>query len=68
MADVETAFAVTDFATFVDLKGFGPVPLSVYNTCTLTWMCAAPPLGPDIHANNDGYQVIAGAFADVLGF
>jgi hypothetical protein len=67
VADVEGAFAVTDFTTFVDLDGVGPVPLSVYNTCTLTWMCEPPPLGPDIHADTDGYRLIADAFAAVLG-
>ena len=67
VADVESAFAVTDFTTMVDLQGAGPVPLSVYNACTLTWMCTPPPLGPDIHANNDGYGVIAQAFATALG-
>ena len=66
VADVEGAFAVTDFATFVTLPGVGPVPLSVYNTCTLTWVCTPPPLGPDIHANTDGYQRIADAFAATL--
>jgi hypothetical protein len=29
-------------------------------------MCAGAPHGPDIHANNDGYGVIAKAFYDVL--
>ena len=67
VADVESAFAVTDFTTLVDLKGAGPVPLSVFNTCTLTWLCTPPPLGPDVHANNDGYGVIAQAFATALG-
>jgi lysophospholipase L1-like esterase len=67
VADVESAFAVTDFTTLADLKHVGPVPLSVYNACTLTWMCTDPPLGPDIHANNDGYGVMAQAFAAVLG-
>jgi lysophospholipase L1-like esterase len=67
VADVESAFAVTDFTTLAELKGVGPVPLSVYNACTLTWICTGPPLGPDIHANNDGYGVIAEAFAAVLG-
>ena len=66
VADVESAFAVTDFATLADLKGVGLVPLSVYNVCTLTWICKGPPLGPDIHANNDGYGVIAESFAAVL--
>jgi lysophospholipase L1-like esterase len=67
VADVESAFAVTDFTTLADLKGVGPVPLSVYNTCTLTWNCTGPPLGPDIHANSAGYSVIAEAFAAALG-
>lgn len=67
VADVESAFAVTDFTTLADLKGVGPVPLSVYNACTLTWICTGPPLGPDIHPNNNGYRVHAEAFAAVLG-
>jgi lysophospholipase L1-like esterase len=67
VADVESAFAVTDFTTMADLKGAGPVPLSVYNACTLTWICTSPPLGPDIHATSDGYGVIAKAFATALG-
>jgi lysophospholipase L1-like esterase len=67
VADVESAFAATDFTTLVELKGFGPVPLSVYNSCTLLWVCTGPPLGPDIHPNNDGYGVIAETFAAVLG-
>jgi lysophospholipase L1-like esterase len=67
VADVESAFDVTDFTTLADLKGVGPVPLSVFNACTLTWLCTPPPLGPDVHANNDGYAVIAQAFATALG-
>ena len=67
VADVESAFAVTDFTTLVDLKGVGPVPLSVYNACTLGWICTGPPLGPDIHPNSKGYRVQAEAFASVLG-
>ena len=67
VADVESAFAVTNFTTLADLKHVGPVPLSVYSACTLTWICTDPPLGPDIHANNDGYGVMAEAFASVLG-
>jgi hypothetical protein len=67
VADVESAFAVTDFTTLADLKHVGPVPLSVYNVCTLTWICTDRPVGPDIHANNDGYGVMAQAFAAALG-
>ncbi len=56
VADVETAFASTDFSTLVRLPGKGLVPLSVYNICTLTWMCATPPFGPDVHPNTKGYR------------
>jgi lysophospholipase L1-like esterase len=44
----------------------GGLPLNVALTCRWTWMCAAPPLGPDPHPNAEGYGVIARAFADVL--
>jgi len=67
VADVGSAFAVTDFTTQADLKGVGPVPLSVFNACTLTWICTGPRLGPDIHPTSDGHGVIAEAFAAVLG-
>jgi len=60
VADVESAFSVTDF-TLVD-----GTPLSVLRECQWTWICTAPPLGPDIHANSQGYGVIARAFAEQL--
>jgi lysophospholipase L1-like esterase len=60
VADVLSAFAVTDF-TPVD-----GTPLDVLRECQWTWTCTPPPLGPDIHANTDCYRVIAQAFADVL--
>ncbi|MGN6793301.1 MAG: SGNH/GDSL hydrolase family protein [Streptosporangiaceae bacterium] len=40
----------------------GPVPPNVATICSLTWMCASPPRGPDEHANNAGYAVIARTF------
>jgi hypothetical protein len=55
-----SAFAVTDF-TLVD-----GTPLNVLRECQWTWTCTPAPLGPDIHANNAGYRVIAQAFEDVL--
>jgi lysophospholipase L1-like esterase len=67
VADVEGAFSSTDFATQVTLPGLGLVPLNVARICQWTWVCAPPPLGPDNHANADGYGVIAGAFASALG-
>jgi lysophospholipase L1-like esterase len=60
VADVESAFSVTD-VTPVD-----GTPLDVLRECEWTWICTAPPLGPDIHANTAGYGVIAQSFADQL--
>lgn len=59
-----------------DVQGFGHI-VNVFqafggnhtpnpHVCTLTWMCAAPPLGPDIHATTKGYQVIANTFLDSI--
>jgi lysophospholipase L1-like esterase len=56
LADVAAAFSTND-TTLV-----GSLPLNVVRTCQWTWMCAPPPLGPDIHANKDGYAVIARTF------
>jgi lysophospholipase L1-like esterase len=61
VADVAAAFGTHDTTT-VNLAGFGPVPLNVARVCQWTWMCAPPPLGPDIHANKPGYAVIARTF------
>jgi lysophospholipase L1-like esterase len=57
VADVETAFATTDFTPA------GGIPLNVQRTCQWTWMCAAA----DIHPNVTGHSVIAQAFREVLG-
>ena len=66
VADVEGAFATSDFETMVMLEGFGPVPLNVARIHEWTWAGSPPPLGPDPHANARGYRVIAEAFARVL--
>jgi lysophospholipase L1-like esterase len=60
VADVEGAFESTD-TTLVN-----GVPRDVARLCALTWSCAAPPHGPDIHPNNVGYAAIAEAFAQTL--
>ena len=67
VADIERAFSSNDFDTLVDLPGAGAVPLNVARICMWTWVCAPAPLGPDNHANADGYAVIARAYADELG-
>jgi lysophospholipase L1-like esterase len=54
---------VTGFGSIVDVFGaFGGATIPNPNICTLTWMCTSPPLGPDIHPTNQGYDVIADTF------
>jgi lysophospholipase L1-like esterase len=62
VADVFTAFHTSQFAARVTLPAFGKVPKAVGYICSYTWMCAAPPVGPNIHANQLGYGVIANTF------
>lgn len=58
VADVETAFGITDFG-----DGDGDaVPDNVERACDWTWWCAAF----DVHATAAGYGVIARTFADEL--
>jgi lysophospholipase L1-like esterase len=63
VADVERTFLTSDFQDMITLNPFGLVPLNVAVICKLTWMCAAPPVGPNIHANVAGYAAIAVTFA-----
>jgi lysophospholipase L1-like esterase len=67
VADVEGAFASSDFTTQANLPGVGTVPLNVARICTWSWACTPPPLGPDNHPNKAGYGVMARAFAVTLG-
>ena len=60
VADVSAGYQVHD-TTLVD-----GTPLNVVRECQWTWICASPPHGPDIHANSDGYGVIAKAFEQEL--
>ena len=60
VADVATAFSS------YDTTPFGGIPLNVLTVCQLTWMGEPPPIGPNIHANPDGYAGIAGAFLPLL--
>ena len=62
IADVATAFDSTNFSTQVTLPGVGTVPANVARICTWTWECAAPPVGPNEHANQAGYAIIARTF------
>ena len=60
VADVASAFSTTDFMLV------GGIPLNVLRICQWNWMCASPPLGPDVHPNTAGYGVIAQAFGNAL--
>ena len=62
VADVFKTFHTTEFTARVTLPAFGRVPKAVGYICMYTWMCAAPPVGPNIHANQLGYGVIANTF------
>ncbi len=61
IADVFGAFDTADFAEQ------GTTPRNVALLCQWTWACAAPPRGPNQHANQAGYQVIARAFLRASG-
>ncbi len=52
-AKVANVFGAFDTADF---------PRNVALLCQWTWACAAPPRGPNQHANQAGYQVIARTF------
>ena len=62
VADVFGAFHTSDFGQQVTVPGLGTLPRNVAAVCQWTWECAAPPRGPNQHANQAGYQVIARAF------
>jgi len=61
MANVYAAFQSDDFTTMVN-----NLPVNVANICAWTYMCDPDPVGPDIHANVDGYAQIADTIAAVL--
>jgi lysophospholipase L1-like esterase len=44
----------------------GVAPRNVALICTLTYMCAPAPVGPNIHANPEGYSVITNAFLEAM--
>jgi lysophospholipase L1-like esterase len=65
-ADVAGAFHSYDSAQTVTWEG-NQIPVNVATVCSWTWACQTPPSGPNIHANKNGYAVIAGAFEKVIG-
>ncbi|MHB8262983.1 MAG: SGNH/GDSL hydrolase family protein [Acidimicrobiales bacterium] len=69
-AHVGTAFSsYVPFSQTRTLSLHGKVakyPVAVAQVCAYTWMCSPPPAGPNIHANSEGYKVIAQAFEAAL--
>lgn len=62
VADVAAAFDSGKFS----INTTTGLPQNVLNICTYTWMCVAPPVGPNIHANRYGYALIAATIAATL--
>jgi lysophospholipase L1-like esterase len=67
VANVFGAFATSDFGHRVAVPGVGTVPRNVALICRWTWECAGPPRGPNQHANQAGYGVIAREFLSAAG-
>jgi lysophospholipase L1-like esterase len=65
VASIFDAFNTANLKGTVTLPAFGKVPTDVGLICSYTWECAAPPVGPNEHANILGYGVIANAFLKV---
>jgi len=65
VADVALAFETNDPWNMVMSSQPPPnetLPVAVNNICEYTYMCDGAPRGPDIHANDAGYSLIADAF------
>ncbi len=67
VANVFGAFDTGNFGGQATVPGLGQVPRNVALLCRWTWECAAPPRGPNQHANTAGYGVIARAFLQAAG-
>jgi lysophospholipase L1-like esterase len=67
VANVFGAFDTPNFGDPVTVPGLGRLPRNVALVCQWTWACATPPRGPNQHANQTGYGVIAGALLHAAG-
>jgi lysophospholipase L1-like esterase len=67
VANVFGAFDTANFGDQVTVPGIGTVPRNVALICRWTWECTAPPRGPNQHANQAGYAVMARAFLSAAG-
>ena len=69
VADVALAFDADNFTDMVASSQPSPnemLPVNVNNICEYTYMCDGEPRGPDIHANDAGYSLIADSFLSAL--
>lgn len=67
VADVFGAFDSANFGDPVTMPDVGTVPRNVALICQWTWACTTPPRGPNQHADETGYQVIARTFLQAAG-
>ena len=67
VANVFGAFETSDFGNRMTVPGVGSVPRNVARICQWTWECTSSPRGPNQHANQAGYGVIARAFLSAAG-
>ena len=67
VANVFGAFDTSNFGDAMTVPGIGTLPRNVALICRWTWECAAPPRGPNQHANRAGYAVIARVFLGAAG-
>jgi len=67
VADVFGAFDTGNFGDPVTVPGLGKLPRNVALICQWTWQCVNPPRGPNQHANQAGYGVIADTFLHASG-
>jgi len=67
VAPIDRAFkSYVPFSQTQPYQGLDPIPVSVATVCTYSWNCTPAPVGPNIHANETGYGVIASQFYAVL--
>lgn len=67
VADVAGAYGTTELARPESMPDGTTAPVAVTRVCRWTWMCADPPVGPNLHANTAGYRTIARAYGAASG-
>ena len=64
VADLASAFGSNNWSRVNFSKS--RIPSNAFHACQLTWICYAPPFGPDPHPTRAGYIVIADAVWQTL--